>query len=55
MQKAIEGAMKNEKKLPLAAALFVLNLSAAFCAVQRAREELGNVEYKLKYSCKCIF
>ena len=55
MQKAIEEAMKNEKKLPLAAALFALNLSAAFCGVHRTRKEMGNVESKLMDSRKCVF
>ena len=55
MQNAIAAALKYEKKLPLAAALFALNLSAAFCGVQRARKELGNVESKLMDSRKCVF
>ena len=35
---AVEGIMKNEKKLRYAAALFALNPSAAFCGMPKGRK-----------------
>ena len=55
IQIAVEGIMKNEKKLRYAAALFALNQSAAFCRMPKGRKKLGNVDYKLMYFYKCIF
>jgi len=43
IQKAVEAVM-NGKKLRQAAALLALNVSAAFCIMQKARRKLGNVE-----------
>jgi len=43
IQKAVEAVM-NEKKLRQAAAQLALNVSAAFCIMQKARRKLGNVE-----------
>jgi len=48
IQKAVEAVM-NGKKLRLAAALLALNVSAAFCLMQRTIRKLGNVESHVQF------
>jgi len=48
IQKAV-GAVMNGKKLRYAAAVFALNLSAAFCIMRKTRRKQGNVESYVEF------